>query len=227
MSLKQTVSVLLLALLATFITHTAASTLQDEGFIFTLPGFGSAPMWVWEVDSAHPDAPHFGLGVSAHNNAYCGNGNPVKDVVYQMGMNADAGGNRVLDPRWAAVTLNWESHWCNTAGQPMSEWQVRYILPNGTRGRFIHTELNHVTNKVTMQLAADSVSVMSPTGVQIIKIVPGRIELRAPTVASGGVGMYGVTPPANRAVIDLSTVDACELALVLASYGMVSVTGTC
>src|SRR3990167_2632783 len=179
LSMRNTLIGTLTAIVCALILFGAqVAALQDDSFIIRTENHtGTQSRWLLQALSDHPDAPQWGLSVSAHPNSSCPDGNPEHDLVYQLGANAAANGTSVLDPRWAALTLNWESLWCNISGQRMSEFQIRAITPSGARIRPLHIEVIHDTGKVNIAYQADWMSFGMP-GAQILSITPGRLTLQ-------------------------------------------------
>lgn len=226
---SKTLAALIVAALLSLTLFTASSAMQDDGLLIVIPNHVTGQSrWAWEVDSDHPDALHFGMSITPHNNSYCPPGDTSKDVVYQIGMNASGNGATRTDPAFGAVTLNWESNWCNTAGVRMSEWQLRAIgeanvrAPGDTgRVRFIHTEFTPSTGYMVNRVYGDYLTFGQWGKANTAEVNAGRWRF------NGSAGFWGSYGPSVKPTVDLATVDACTLARVLASYGMVTITGSC
>src|SRR3990167_3248380 len=149
----------LTALLCALILFGAqVAALQDDSFIIRTENHtGNQSRWLLQAISDHPDALHFGLSISPFPNSFCPPGDVSKDVVYQLGMNATSNGAARVDPAFGAITINWESNWCNTAGVRMSEWQVRAIGDQG-RVRFYHVEFTPATNWMSNRIFGDLIT---------------------------------------------------------------------
>lgn len=219
MNAKWTVSILL-SLYAMMVLFSSVTAMQDDGLLINLPNAQQA--WALEVDSAHPDAPQFGLSVSAHPNSFCADGNLYKDVVYQLGMNISADNQRLLDAAQGGMSINWESDWCSSNTKRMTEWQVRYLTPAGTSGRLYHTEVCYDGSCVSNRIFGKWVSIGEWNKNPVVTFQSGR------AIYTGSFGAWGSYGPSSKPTLDLSSPTlACDVAQVLASYGMAQVTGEC